>query len=321
MFALGTFADGGDAFAGLVVDDRVVDLRTALGSDINTAALLADWPDSLERLRQLAECDLGRAMPLSALRPLPPISPARQVFCAGANYITHLREMAYTGARGAPGESRPDEEVKAEAEIAVQNFLAAKAPPFVFTVQSSALSGAHDDVVLWGPGSAHDWELELAIVIGRAARDVTPGEAMGHVAGYTIANDISTRDVMFRPNFPLSDFLMSKGRPTFKPTGPYLVPREFVEDYRQLRIRLKVNGEVMQDEAVADIMFGVEELVSYTSSVTPLEPGDLLLTGSPAGNAGIHGNRWLRPGDVIESEITGLGSQRNTCVPDPRHRN
>jgi 2,4-diketo-3-deoxy-L-fuconate hydrolase len=116
----------------------------------------------------------------------------------------------------------------------------------------------------------------------------------------------------------MTDFLMSKGRPTFKPVGPYIVPREFVPDPRALRITLRVNGEVMQDEGVDDIIYGVERLVSYASTVTELWPGDLLLTGSPAGNAGHHGNRWLRPGDVMEGEITGLGLQRNRCVADPR---
>ncbi len=137
---------------------------------------------------------------------------------------------------------------------------------------------------------------------------------LAHVAGYTISNDVSTRDVMMRPGFPMTDFLMSKNRPTFFPTGPYIVPAEFVPDYRALQITLKVNGEVMQDEGVDDIIYGVEQLVAYASRVVGLHAGDLLLTGSPAGNAAHHGNRWLRPGDVMEGEITGLGVQRNTCV-------
>ena len=133
-------------------------------------------------------------------------------------------------------------------------------------------------------------------------------EAMDVIAGYTISNDISTRDVMFRPNFGLSDFATSKNRPTFFPTGPYLVPRRFVPDYRDLRIRLSVNGETESD-------------VSYASELVELLPGDLVLTGSPGGNAGIHGGRWLRPGDVVVSEITGLGRQENHCVAEaPHHR-
>jgi 2,4-diketo-3-deoxy-L-fuconate hydrolase len=112
----------------------------------------------------------------------------------------------------------------------------------------------------------------------------------------------------------MTDFLMSKCRPTFFPTGPYMLPREFVADPRALRIRLSVNGEIMQDELVSDIIYGVERLVAYASTVVVLQAGDLILTGSPAGNAGHHGNRWLRPGDVMEGEITGLGVQRNRCV-------
>jgi 2,4-didehydro-3-deoxy-L-rhamnonate hydrolase len=317
-FGVGTFAAGdGEPFPGLVVDGAVLDLRPVVGDDVTTGDLLRDWDASLERLRALAARPLSGAVAMDDLRPLPPVQPSGQIFLAGANYYRHLRQIAFTMTRNAPGEARSDEELQAEAEAVVRRQAEAGLP-FVFSVQPSALCGARDDVVLWGPGFEHDWELELAVVIGRAARDVSEAEAMEHVAGYTISNDISTRDVMNRPGFPMTDFLMTKGRPTFKPTGPYIVPREFVPDPRALRITLRVNGEVMQDEGVDDIIYGVERLVSYASSVTELWPGDLLLTGSPAGNAGHHGNRWLRPGDVIDGEITGLGAHRNRCVADPR---
>src|SRR4051812_343498 len=122
---------------------------------------------------------------------------------------------------------------------------------------------------------------------------------------------------MHRPGFPMTDFLTTKMRPTFFPTGPCVVPRQFVPDYRRLRITLKVKGEVMQDEGVDDIIYGVEALVAYASGVVELQPGDLQLTGSPAGNAAHHGNRWLVEGDVMEGSITGLGVQRNRCVAPP----
>jgi len=317
-FALGTFSAGGGApFPGLVVDRSVLDLRSVLGEGTTTAALFAEWDVSLERLRELASRPLAGTRPLEDLRPLPPVQPFGQIFCGGANYSRHLRQIAFTSARNAPGETRSDVELAAEAEAMVRR-QADFGVPFVFSVQPSALCGARDDVVLWGPGVEHDWELELAVVIGRHAHNITEAEAMEHVAGYTISNDISTRDVMQRPGFPMTDFLMTKGRPTFFPTGPYVVPREFVPDYRALHITLRVNGQLMQDEGVDDIMYGVEELVAYASTITELWPGDLLLTGSPAGNAGHHGNRWLRPGDVMVGEITGLGTHHNRCVPDPR---
>ena len=315
MFALGTFAHGAsEAFAGLVVEDRVHDLRPPLGADTTTLELFRDWDASLERLRELAAAPPGVGTPLAELRPLPPVAPAGQVFCGGANYYKHLREMAYAHLKRG-GDPRSEDELRAAAdEISARR---AREDPFVFAGLPSALCGAEDDVILWGPGRDHDWELELAVVLSRGGRQIPESEAMGCVAGYTICNDVSTRDVMHRPGFPMTDFLMTKLRPTFFPTGPYVVPREFVPDYRQLRITLKVNDDVMQDESVDDIIYGVEALVAYASRVVELQPGDLLLTGSPAGNAAHHGNRWLVPGDVMEGSISGLGVQRNRCVAPP----
>jgi 2,4-didehydro-3-deoxy-L-rhamnonate hydrolase len=318
VFGLGTFAAGAtESFPGLVLEERVIDLRPHFGATVTTGAMLADWDETLRHLHELAsERVPSNAMALDQLRPLPPIQPLGQFFCAGANYRKHLTEMIFTMARNDPEERRAEAALRDEAREFVQN-RADSGQPFVFAMPSSAVSGARDEIVLWGPGVQHDWEIELALVIGRRARNVTRATAMAHVAGYTISNDVSTRDVMYRPNFTMTDFLMTKGRPGFFPTGPYLVPREFVDDYRRLRLSLKVNGEVMQDELVDDIIYGVEELIAYASSVTELRPGDILLTGSPGGNAGHHGNRWLRPGDVIEGEITGLGLLRNRCVADP----
>jgi 2,4-didehydro-3-deoxy-L-rhamnonate hydrolase len=121
---------------------------------------------------------------------------------------------------------------------------------------------------------------------------------------------------MDRPNFPMTDFVATKLRPTFFPTGPYIVPAQFIPDPYDLRLTLRVNGEIMQDESTSDIIFGIERLIEYASTMIVLRPGDLLLTGSPAGNAAHHGKRWLRPGDVMDGEITGLGSQRNRCVDE-----
>jgi 2-keto-4-pentenoate hydratase/2-oxohepta-3-ene-1,7-dioic acid hydratase in catechol pathway len=310
MFGLGTFAGAdGESFPGLVVNDRVHDLRPEF---VSTLAMLRGWEASLDRLRALAAGPGNEGVPLAELRPLYPVDPPAQLLCAGANYYKHLRQMVVAHLKR-EGDTRPDDELRAEAmEIAARRSRTED--PFIFAGVPSAVCGADDEVILWGPGHEHDWELELAVVIGRGGRDISEAEAMEHVAGYTMANDISTRDVMFRPGFPMTDFLTTKMRPTFFPTGPYLVPREFVPDYRSLRITLKVNGEVMQDEGVDDMIYGVEPLIAYASRVVDLQAGDVLLTGSPAGNAAHHGGRWLRPGDVIEGEITGLGRQRNPCV-------
>ncbi len=313
-FALGTFTrDGGDPFPGLVVAETVIDLRPRFGDATTTADLLDDWDGALERLQVAADDGDNHALDYAALRPLAPVVP-RQILCAGANYHRHVREIVYSTLR-LEGDDRPEAEVRAEAEQQLQRRAATE--PFLFAGLPSALCGARDDIVLWGPGRCHDWELELAVIIGRAGHAIPEERALEHVAGYTIADDISTRDVMNRPKFPMTDFLMTKSRPTFFPTGPYLVPRAFVSDPRALRITLSVNGEVMQDESVNDIIYGVETLVAYASTVATLSPGDLILTGSPAGNAGHHGNRWLTPGDVIDGEITGLGAHHNRCVAAP----
>jgi len=309
MFGLGMFVGvDGVKFPGLVVDGHVRDLRPEFAS---TLAMLQDWDASLARLRELATHDAaGEA--IDSLRPLPPIEPSGQILCGGANYYKHLHQMVVAHLKR-EGDTRPDDELRAVAvEVAARRRR--EEDPFFFIALPSALAGANDDVILWGPGKEHDWELELAVVLGRGGRSIPESSAMDHVAGYTIVNDVSTRDVMFRPGFPMTDFATTKMRPTFKPAGPYIVPKEFVHDYHDLRITLRVNGEAMQDEGVDDIVYGVEELIAYMSRVVDLRAGDLLLTGSPAGNAAHHGNRWLRPGDVMEGEITGLGVQRSRCV-------
>jgi 2-keto-4-pentenoate hydratase/2-oxohepta-3-ene-1,7-dioic acid hydratase in catechol pathway len=310
FLALGTFSLNGDEpFPGIVVEDRVVDLRPLLGDDVTTRGLLEAWAGDMHRMSELAARE-NAGLPLASVRSHAPVS-SRQILCAGANYRRHVREMAFGALKGG-GDPRSDDELRDAARQIAEDL--SNGPPFIFAGLPSALAGAEDDVVLWGPGTQHDWELELAVVIGRGGRNIPRDHAMEHVAGYTISNDISTRDMLTRPGFPMSDLVMTKSRPTFFPTGPYIVPRHAVSDHRQLRIRLQVNGTVMQDELVDDLMHDIDSLVAYASTAVELYPGDLLLTGSPAGNAGHHGSRWLRPGDVIEGEIAGLGTQRNRCV-------
>ena len=177
--------------------------------------------------------------------------------------------------------------------------------------------GAEDTVVLPFDSEQSDWELELAAVIGRPARRLAPEQALDAVAGYTICNDLTSRDALSRWDAGALgiDWLAGKNSPTFLPTGPLLVPAAHVGDPMDLRIRLSVNGRAMQDETTADMLFDVAGLISHISTVAELRPGDFVLTGSPAGNGASHGV-FLRPGDVIEASITGLGNQRNRCVAE-----
>ncbi|GGV42092.1 hydrolase [Actinomadura cremea] len=309
-FGVGTFSAGdGPAFPGLVTGDRVVDLRTvpALAAFGTVRDLLDHWDDVLPLLHRAD----GERRPLDELRVHAPVEP-RQLVQSGANYRTHVIDLAVAHE---PEGGRPAERVRAET-AAMMDRRAAEDEPYAFIGLPSSVTGPCDDVVIPSWCTKPDWELELAAVIGRPAYRVPASEALSHVAGYTIANDVTARELVFRRDMPEigTDWLRAKNAPTFTPLGPYLVPAEFV-DPSDLRVTLRLNGDVMQDESTADMIFDVARLVAYASRTVRLLPGDLVLTGSPAGN-GMHWGRLLRPGDVMEGTITGLGVQRNRCVAE-----
>jgi 2,4-didehydro-3-deoxy-L-rhamnonate hydrolase len=314
-FALGRFAAGdGEPFPGLVAGARVRDLG-ADGLPSSTRELLADWDSALPRLAELAARSRGSWLRADEVQPLPPVDP-RNLLQSGANYRKHVIDIIVS--EHDPADGRTTEQVRADA-AAFMEHRAAKTDPYLFIGLASAMCGAFDDIVLPAEGTQHDWELELAAVIGRPARRVPPDRALAHVAAYTICNDVTTRDLVYRPDLGKigTDWLRSKNAPTFLPTGPVLVPSAFVADPMDLRITLSVNGRVMQDESTKDMIFDVSRLVSYASHITPLQPGDLILTGSPAGN-GAHWRQFLADGDQIDATISGLGRQRNHCVAGPR---
>jgi 2-keto-4-pentenoate hydratase/2-oxohepta-3-ene-1,7-dioic acid hydratase in catechol pathway len=323
-FALGTFAaSDGRPFAGIVIGDRVADLGAHLGDGVTLRDLVDDWDRGLPELQALAERIDPAAAPnaLAALHPLAPLDPPGQVFCAGANYRQHVLDlMAGAERRGdsTDGLTAADREA-ARAEL---DERARTGRPFVFTGSANGIVGARDDVVLPYDSEQHDWELELGAVIGRRARRVSREEALEVVAGYTIVNDVTTRDALIRPDARGLglDWLAGKNAPTFFPTGPLLVPTAHAGDPSALQITLKVNGRTMQDESTADMLFDVAALIAHISDVAELRPGDLVLTGSPAGNGAHHGV-FLKPGDVMEGAITGLGVQRNRCVAEPAPAN
>lgn len=317
-YALGTFRAGTSEFAGLVVGAAVYPIEDAAGlCRPSVRELLEHWeavrPELEARWRQ------GGVAPftLVELEVLPPVEP-RQIFQSGANYRTHVMELAVVDRR--PDDRRTDDEIRYDAGRQ-QDERAESGDPYIFAGAVSALCGAYDDVILPSGTEQNDFELELAVVIGAPARRVTPADALSYVAGYTIANDITSRDRLRRQDLPDigPDWTRAKNAPTFLPTGPFLVPAEFVGDPMDLHITLRLNGQVMQDESTKDMIFDVAHLVSYCSHLTTLQPGDLILTGSPAGN-GIHWGRLLQPGDVMESDIEGLGLQRNGCIAETAAR-
>ena len=312
-FALGTFADHGRVFAGLVSGDRVLDLSLLTGSAFpeSTRELLESWDEVFGELQALAAGNGTGWRPLAGLRVLPPVEP-RQVFQSGANYRKHVIDLAAAHRR--PDDPRTEAEIREEA-AALMDRRAAEDLPYVFTGLPTSITGPYDDIRVPDWCTKPDWELELTAVIGKPAYRVSVAEALDHVAAYTIANDITAREVVFRRDMPEigTDWLRSKNAPGFTPLGPYLVPAQFVGDTGDLRVKLEVNGKTYQDESTADMIFGVARLVSYISHSARLLPGDLVLTGSPAGN-GLHWGVLLSDGDVMEGSITGLGRQKNRVV-------
>ncbi|TKA03089.1 fumarylacetoacetate hydrolase family protein [Actinacidiphila oryziradicis] len=311
-FALGTFAAStGGPFPGLVTGRRVRDLSDRWGT---VRAVTETWDASLARLTGLAHDPGGTWHELGALRILAPIEPG-QILQSGANYRRHVVDLVAAERESVHGATPL--EARADA-IRMMDERARSGVPYIFLGSPRAICAPYDDVMLPSLGEQHDWELELALVIGREGRHIHREDAMSYVAGYTICNDITTRDRLYRPDLKAigTDWFTAKNADTFLPTGPFLVPAAFVPDPSDVRITLRHNGVVRQDESTKDMIFDIARLIEYASSTTTLRPGDLLLTGSPAGN-GAHWGTFLAPGDVMEAEITGLGTQRNACVADP----
>ncbi|WP_332813099.1 fumarylacetoacetate hydrolase family protein [Ramlibacter sp.] len=185
--------------------------------------------------------------------------------------------------------------------------------PVLFPKWLSCLSGANDDVLIPHEACKLDWEVELGIVIGTTARDVPEDRALEHVAGYCVANDVSDRHYQFEGG--AGQWGKGKGFDTFGPVGPYLVTADEVPDPQALDLWLSVNGETMQQSNTSDMVFGCASLVSHCSRFMTLEPGDLIITGTPQGvGLGMKPPRFLRDGDVVTLGIAGLGTQTQRIV-------
>jgi 2,4-diketo-3-deoxy-L-fuconate hydrolase len=251
---------------------------------------------------------------LSEVTLVAPVEP-RQVLQTGANYRQHVIELVVAGLTQ-DGTRTPDQARSFAADI--MDNRKRNGEPYFFIGLPAAVVGDDVPLVLPAYSDVHDWELELAVVIGREAFRVSRDDALSHVAGYTIVNDITTRDLVFRKDMKEigTDWYRAKNAPGFLPTGPLLVPAPFI-DPSDLNVRLELNGQVMQDASTADLLFDLPALISGASQTMPLLPGDLLLTGSPAGN-GQHWKRFLRDGDVMTGSIAGLGTQVVRCVAEER---
>ena len=308
-FALARYRQDGVVRLGLVAGESIRPLGAEeLGADDLNAFLAApDW----NRLAGVAASD-GPWEALDDVVLTAPVEP-RQVLQTGANYREHVIELVVAGLTPDPDNPRPDAR---EYAAKLMDDRRANGEPYFFIGLPSCVVGDDVPLVLPATSQVHDWELELAVVIGREAFRVSREEALSHVAGYTIVNDVTTRDLVFRKDMKEigTDWYRSKNSPGFLPTGPFLVPAPFI-DASDVAVRLELNGTVRQDASTSDLLFDIPALISGASQTQPLLPGDLLLTGSPAGN-GQHWKRFLRDGDVMTGTIAGLGTQIVRCVAE-----
>jgi 2-keto-4-pentenoate hydratase/2-oxohepta-3-ene-1,7-dioic acid hydratase in catechol pathway len=289
-----TYQVGGEPRVGVVAGNAVVDLRA-----LARRRRLPNAPDDLlelidgvpaPELRTLAkEADQwvagGReAVPLSRARLLAPIPrPRKNIMCMGRNYIEHAKETGHV----------PPE------------------VPVFFTKPPTAVVGPEAPVTHHAVTQQLDYEVELVAVIGRRGRDISPEKALHYVFGYTVMNDVTARDLQDRH----AQWFKGKSLDTFAPLGPWIVHRSAIPDPQQLRLSMRINGELRQNSTTAGMIFSVAQLVSVLSAGMTLEPGDLLATGTPAGVAkGMKPPKWLRPGDVMEAEVEGIGVLRNRVV-------
>jgi 2,4-didehydro-3-deoxy-L-rhamnonate hydrolase len=269
----------------VVVDgDRLLDI-SALTADIDGEFLAGGGIERVRAAHAAGELpELSGASEAAAPRFGSPIARPGAVICIGMNYAAHAAESG----------SLPPE------------------VPIMFLKTPNTVAGPDDTVTIPRNSVKTDWEVELAVVIGsRALYLDSPEDSIRHIAGFTVANDLSEREFQLE----ISGGQWSKGKcaPGFNPTGPYLVTPDEV-DHRDLRLRSWVNGEPRQDSTTADMVFGVDFLVWQLSQYLALEPGDLLLTGTPEG-VGLSGRfPYLKAGDVCEIEISGLGRQRQEFV-------
>jgi 2-keto-4-pentenoate hydratase/2-oxohepta-3-ene-1,7-dioic acid hydratase in catechol pathway len=274
-----TFAGaGGTARPGLLHEDSVIDL-TSVDNYRDTLAVIANGLDAATDIADVAEKS-GQRVPLSDVKLLAPIARPPRIFCIGLNYRDHA----------------------AESKMELPRV------PTVFFKLVSAIVGPDAAIELPRLTQQADYEAELAVVIGPGGKNVAAADWRKHVFGYTILNDVSARDVQLST----SQWSLGKSFDTFAPLGPAIVSAREIADPHRLDIRLAVNGEVLQSSNTRELIFPIPELIAYISSIAPLETGDIISTGTPAGvGLGRNPQRWLRPGDEIVIEITSLGRLRN----------
>ncbi|GAB3629920.1 FAA hydrolase family protein [Pandoraea terrae] len=308
-------------FPALLFEERVIALahwRSAgLRGTSTMAEFLDNWASNADILKALRAAEIMRKLfaehgaEVSDFNLHEPVAP-RQVYCTIGNYRSQLMQAALDADDGPQG---PQAATRRDAALAAIESRSRDGAPYVCLKGSASVSGPYDPLSIEAQDSTLDWEAEIGVVIGHPASHVEPAHALEYIAGYCVVNDITLRDRVFRRELPTfgTDWLQSKSRRGWLPTGPWLVPAWEIEDPSELRPWLRLNGELMQDGVASDMIFGITEQIAYLSTQVSLQPGDLICTGTPAG-IGSHYGRYLRVGDVVEAGVFGLGHQRVICT-------
>jgi len=278
-----TFHDSDGLTAGIADGDQIASLADLGRGRISIKELLTAGPaavaEALEARREYA----GPTTAVDAVRLAPPVPDPDKIICLGLNYPSHVAETK-----------------KEPPKI-----------PMLFAKYGTSLVGAHDEVVIPRIAKLIDWEGELAVVIGREAHQVTEAEALDHVAGYSVVNDVTARDLQRAT----SQFMAGKAIDTFAPIGPGIVPAGEIEDPEVLRLRTRVNGAVVQDDSTGSMLIGIAATIAFLSEIITLVPGDIIATGTPSGvGAAMQPPVFLKAGDRVEVEIEGIGSISNPVV-------
>jgi 2-keto-4-pentenoate hydratase/2-oxohepta-3-ene-1,7-dioic acid hydratase in catechol pathway len=259
------------------------------GKNYDLSAFIKDYDESFfeqNGLQKLAGIVNEEKLPLieDGQRIGSPIARPSKILCIGLNYATHAKET---------GAAIPTE-------------------PILFMKSTSSLTGPFDNIIIPKNSEKTDWEVELGVVIGKKASYVSEAEAMDYVAGYVLHNDVSERAFQLERG---GTWDKGKGCDSFAPLGPWLVTKDEIPNPQRLRLWLSLNGKMMQDSNTDDLIFNIPQLISYSSQFMTLLPGDVISTGTPAGvGLGFSPNIYLKPGDVVELGIDGLGSSKQTAI-------
>jgi len=301
-----TYSVNNNVYCGLLTDSGIINITKHWKDDTPPHSLkeiLNRGQICLDKISKLAE-SADDFIPPSSVKLLAPIPNPNKVLALAGNYSEHIKEAGLS--------------------LGLSDSPKNTTTPRPFIMPTTVITGP-DTQIAWPSYSKKlDYELELAIVIGKTVKCVSPEDALDAVAGYTIANDISARTVTFkearakRPWDEFYDWLNGKWSDGFLPMGPYLLTSDELDDVQNLNMQLKVNGKTRQEANTSQMIYHVADIVSFLSFIMTLKPGDCITTGTPSGVAMATGH-WLKSGDVIDCEIEKLGTLTNTIGPKPEN--